>query len=37
MLRAAISTRVIDAQHFTGQWADVGTPQRLTELNKVED
>jgi MurNAc alpha-1-phosphate uridylyltransferase len=35
MLRTAISKGVIDAQHFTGQWTDVGTPQRLTELNRT--
>lgn len=34
MLRTAINQGVIGAQHFTGQWTDVGTPQRLTELNK---
>jgi MurNAc alpha-1-phosphate uridylyltransferase len=35
MLRTAISQGVVGAQHFTGQWTDVGTPQRLTELNKT--
>jgi MurNAc alpha-1-phosphate uridylyltransferase len=34
MLRAAINQGLISAQHFTGKWADVGTPQRLKELNK---
>lgn len=34
MLRTAINQGVISAQHFTGQWTDVGTPQRLTELNE---
>jgi MurNAc alpha-1-phosphate uridylyltransferase len=34
MLRAAINQELISAQHFTGKWADVGTPQRLNELNK---
>jgi len=27
---------LIGAQHFTGQWTDVGTSQRLTELNKTD-
>jgi MurNAc alpha-1-phosphate uridylyltransferase len=34
MLRVAINQELISAQHFTGKWADVGTPQRLNELNK---
>ena len=37
MLRTAIDQGLIGAQHFTGQWTDVGTPQRLTELNKIEN
>ena len=36
MLRTAINLGLIGAQHFTGQWTDVGTPQRLTELNNIE-
>lgn len=32
----AIHKGVIGAQYFTGQWTDVGTPQRLNELNKTE-
>lgn len=36
MLRSAINRGVISAQHFTGQWTDVGTPQRLTELNTIK-
>jgi MurNAc alpha-1-phosphate uridylyltransferase len=36
MLRTAISQNEVGAQHFTGQWTDVGTPQRLTELNKID-
>ena len=35
MLRAAIKQGVIGAQHLTGHWTDVGTPQRLAELNKT--
>jgi MurNAc alpha-1-phosphate uridylyltransferase len=34
MWQKAIKQGGIGAQHFTGQWADVGTPQRLNELNK---
>lgn len=34
ILRGAIEQGLISAQHFTGQWTDVGTPQRLSELNK---
>jgi len=36
MLRTAINRQLISAQHFTGQWTDVGTPQRLNELNTIE-
>jgi MurNAc alpha-1-phosphate uridylyltransferase len=36
MLRTAINQGAIGAQHFTGQWTDVGTPQRLNELNTIE-
>jgi MurNAc alpha-1-phosphate uridylyltransferase len=36
MLRTAINQELISAQHFTGQWTDVGTPQRLNELNIIE-
>jgi MurNAc alpha-1-phosphate uridylyltransferase len=36
MLRTAIAQGTMGAQHFTGQWTDVGTPQRLIELNKIQ-
>ena len=36
MLRAAIEQGLFGAQHFTGHWTDVGTPQRLAELNKTD-
>ena len=36
MLRAAIKQGLIGAQHLTGHWTDVGTPQRLAELNKTD-
>lgn len=35
MLQMAINQGGVGAQHFTGQWTDVGTPQRLTELNNI--
>lgn len=34
ILRAAMEEQKISAQHFTGQWYDIGTPQRLDELNQ---
>jgi MurNAc alpha-1-phosphate uridylyltransferase len=34
MLRTVINQGRISAQHHIGQWTDVGTPQRLTELNR---
>ena len=37
MLRTAINLGRLGAQHFTGRWTDVGTPQRLTELNNIEN
>jgi MurNAc alpha-1-phosphate uridylyltransferase len=36
MWKNAINEGTIGAQYFTGQWTDVGTPQRLNELNKTE-
>ena len=33
MLRTAIKDKLISAQHYKGQWTDVGTPERLAELN----
>lgn len=36
MWKSAINEGAIGAQYFTGQWTDVGTPQRLNELNKTE-
>lgn len=37
MLRTAISNQATSGQHFTGQWTDVGTPQRLNELNNIKN
>jgi MurNAc alpha-1-phosphate uridylyltransferase len=36
MLRTAIEQELVGAQLFTGQWTDVGTPQRLTQLNEIQ-
>jgi MurNAc alpha-1-phosphate uridylyltransferase len=33
MLRAAMENRQVSASLFTGAWTDVGTPERLAELN----
>ncbi|MBD1390630.1 nucleotidyltransferase family protein [Neiella sp. HB171785] len=34
LLTAQLDKQTIAAEHFQGQWCDVGTPQRLAELNK---
>ncbi|WP_252732152.1 N-acetylmuramate alpha-1-phosphate uridylyltransferase MurU [Paraglaciecola arctica] len=36
MWREAADKETIMAQYFSGQWTDVGTPQRLDELNKTD-
>jgi len=33
MLRAAMDNHAVSASFYTGAWTDVGTPQRLAELN----
>lgn len=33
ILRAHMSSRAISGEHHRGQWTDVGTPQRLSELD----
>ena len=33
MLRAAISSSQVSAELYTGAWTDVGTPERLAQLN----
>ena len=33
ILRAAMREAKVSGQHFRGEWADAGTPQRLAELN----
>lgn len=34
MLREQIARGRVSGEHFTGKWVDVGTPQRLEELDK---
>jgi MurNAc alpha-1-phosphate uridylyltransferase len=34
MLRAAMDAGLVSAGLYTGRWTDVGTPQRLAELNR---
>lgn len=33
LLRAAMDNQLVSAELYTGPWTDVGTPQRLAELN----
>ncbi len=35
ILRRAMHAHQITGEHFTGQWTDVGTPERLAELNQA--
>jgi MurNAc alpha-1-phosphate uridylyltransferase len=35
MLRAAMDQGAVSASLFTGAWTDVGTPERLAQLNEV--
>ena len=34
MLRSAMDNKMVSAELYTGAWTDVGTPERLTELNR---
>lgn len=34
LLRRAIDAALVSAEHHTGSWTDVGTPERLQELNR---
>ncbi|MBU1664418.1 MAG: DUF559 domain-containing protein [Gammaproteobacteria bacterium] len=34
LLRAAMARGQVSGEHFSGRWEDVGTPQRLTDLDK---
>ena len=35
LLRAAMDNRQVSAELYTGPWTDVGTPERLAELNRT--
>jgi MurNAc alpha-1-phosphate uridylyltransferase len=35
LLRAAMREARVSGEHFGGRWSDIGTPQRLAELNTV--
>jgi len=35
LLREQIALNKVSGEHFTGRWVDVGTPQRLDELDKT--
>lgn len=35
LLRAVMDHGTVGGMHYTGRWVDVGTPQRLTELNQT--
>ncbi len=37
LLRAAMDAGCVSAELYTGPWTDVGTPQRLAELNTAAD
>lgn len=34
LLRSAIARGIVSGEYFSGYWADVGTPQRLQEIDK---
>ena len=35
LLRAAMDRGQVSASLYTGQWTDVGTPERLRDLNQT--
>jgi MurNAc alpha-1-phosphate uridylyltransferase len=35
LLRAAMTDRLVTGEHHAGQWADIGTPQRLAQLDRM--
>jgi N-acetyl-alpha-D-muramate 1-phosphate uridylyltransferase len=35
LLRAAIAAGKVSGEHYTGVWTDVGTPERLAQLNQA--
>lgn len=34
LLRAAMTQRAVTGEHFRGRWSDVGTPERLNDINR---
>ena len=36
LLRAAMDAGLVSAELFDGEWTDVGTPERLAELNRAQ-
>ena len=36
LLRAAMDNRRVSAELYAGSWTDVGTPERLAELNATD-
>lgn len=37
LLRAAMDRQLVSAEVYKGRWADIGTPQRLLEINQSEN
>jgi MurNAc alpha-1-phosphate uridylyltransferase len=35
LLRAAMALGKVSGEHYTGRWVDVGTPERLRELDRI--
>ncbi|MDH0747442.1 nucleotidyltransferase family protein [Pseudomonas sp. GD03842] len=35
LFRAAMASGQVTGEHFTGRWVDVGTPERLAEVEKI--
>lgn len=35
LLREHIAARRVSGEHYVGRWVDVGTPERLAELNRI--
>ncbi|MCG2635192.1 MAG: nucleotidyltransferase family protein [Gammaproteobacteria bacterium] len=36
LLRRAVGLKQLSAEHFRGTWIDIGTPERLAELNRIQ-
>jgi len=35
LLRAAMEDDLVSGEHYTGEWRDIGTPERLADLDRV--